>query len=186
MFPFITAHQALLMHFTTSFYFLSVYHLSSCLSLLMHAACWLLCQSHQHDKQNHCRYFRRRPARGNITAMVENSALAVWRALVQLVTIATSVRFPPGLRGQRSLPVRYLYLCCWAPKPFIHLIFNVKAGKAIANLNVQEFTFKKPSSYFTCRKTVHYAACYHILTHWFVAQTELLLPHFVILLVTCL
>lgn len=90
----------------------SVYHLSSCLFLLMLAACWLLCQSHQHDKQNHCRYFRRRPARGNITAVVENSALAVWRALVQLVTIATSVRFPPGLRGQRSLPVRYLYLCC--------------------------------------------------------------------------
>lgn len=137
------------MHFTTSFCFFcfpSVYHLSSCLSLLMHAACWLLCQSHQHDKQNHCRYFRRRPARGKITAVVENSALAVRRALVQLVTIATNVRFPPGLRGQRSLSVRYLYLCCWAPKPFIHLIFNVKAGK------VEFARLKKPSSYFTCRK----------------------------------
>lgn len=59
------------------FLFLSVYHLSSCLSLLMHAACWLLCQSHQHDKQNHCWYFRRRSGRGNIIAVVESSAVAV-------------------------------------------------------------------------------------------------------------
>ncbi len=114
VFLFIPVHHAPLIHFTTSFcffLFLSVYHLSSCLSLLMHAACWLLCQSHQHDTQNHCWYFRRRPGRGNIIAVVESSAVAVFWSLSSAGyhsnkrQVSTWIKRPKVVSCPLSLPV---------------------------------------------------------------------------------